>query len=233
MSDYKIAICDDEEKDRAYLQNIVKAWAHDNSYSIDVHLFSSAEEFLFENEEDNDFQILLLDIEMGQMDGVTMAKKIRKTNESAQIIFVTGYSDYIAEGYEVAALHYLMKPVNEDKMNEVLDRAVKKLSNDCKNLLVETGGEMRRIPIYKIRFADVRGNYTTIHADTEVTVKKTLSDFEKELDDRFLRVGRSQIVNLTHIVRVTRTDIFFDSGEKLPLPRGYYDKLNKAIIMNL
>ena len=130
MSDYKIAICDDTETDRNYIKDLVTHWAHISKQQADIHLFSSAEEFLFEYEEDKGYQILLLDIEMGKMDGVTMAKKLRETNDSTQIIFVTGYSDYIAEGYEVSALHYLMKPVKEDKLFRVLDRAVKKLSKD-------------------------------------------------------------------------------------------------------
>ena len=65
---------------------------------------------------------------MGAMDGVELAKRLRKTNDTVQIVFITGYSDYIAEGYEVAALHYLMKPVKEDKLFSVLDRAVEKFS---------------------------------------------------------------------------------------------------------
>lgn len=63
---------------------------------------SSAESFLFCYDEESDFDILLLDIEMDGMDGVSLAKKLRESNETVQIIFITGYSDYIAEGYEVA-----------------------------------------------------------------------------------------------------------------------------------
>ena len=230
MSDYKIAICDDTEADRNYIKDLVTRWAHSSNQQIEIHLFSSAEEFLFEYEEDKGYQILLLDIEMGKMDGVTMAKKLRETNDSAQIVFVTGYSDYIAEGYEVSALHYLMKPVKEDKLFEVLDRAVKKLSKDEKMLMLESGGETNMVPIYRISYVDVRGNYTTVHADKEITVKKTLSEIEKELDERFFRVGRSSLVNLSCISRVTKTDIFFNNGESVPLPRGSYEKVNRAII---
>ena len=230
MSDYKIAICDDTEADRKYIKDLVIGWAHNFGYDIDIHLFSSAEEFLFEYEEDKEYQILLLDIEMGKMNGVTMARKLRETNDSAQIVFITGYSDYIAEGYEVSALHYLMKPVKEDKLFEVLDRAVKKLYKNEKMLRLEANGEINMVPIYRISYVDVRGNYTTVHADKEITVKKTLSEIEKELDERFFRVGRSSIVNLSCISRVTKTDIFFTNGESVPLPRGSYEKVNRAII---
>nr|WP_297703960.1 LytTR family DNA-binding domain-containing protein [uncultured Butyrivibrio sp.] len=227
---YKIAICDDTEIDRNFIKDIVTDWANKSGVKPDIHMFSSAEEFLFEYEDCKDYQILLLDIEMGQMDGVSLAKELRKTNDSAQIVFITGYSDYIAEGYEVSALHYLMKPVREEKLSEVLDRAVSKLGKDEKALMLESGGETNLVPIYRIRFIDVRGNYTTVHADKEYTIKKTLSDVEKELDERFYRVGRSCIVNLTQISKVTKTDFFFNSGETVPLPRGSYEKVNRAII---
>ncbi len=76
--------------------------------------------------------ILLLDIEMGAMDGVTLAKTLRKENDTLQIVFLTGYSDYISEGYEVAALHYLLKPVQKEKLFSVLYRALDKVKKNEK-----------------------------------------------------------------------------------------------------
>lgn len=227
---YKIAVCDDSQADRQYLCGLVNRWAQENGHTAQVGTFVSAENFLFEYEQENDFDILLLDIEMGEMDGVTMAKRLRRENETVQIVFVTGYSDYIAEGYEVAALHYLMKPVNENKLFTVLDRAAEKISKNEKVLTFETGGEMFRIPIYQIRYAEVSGNYVTIYAARELTVKMTLRELEAQLDDRFCRVGRSAIVNLTQISRVTKTEIKLSDGSALALPRGAYESVNRAII---
>ena len=173
---------------------------------------------------------LLLDIEMGDMDGVTMAKQLRKNNDIVQIVFITGYSDYISEGYEVAALHYLMKPVKEEKLFSVLDRAAEKLQKNETVLNFEIGGEMLRLPIYQIRYADVFGNYVTIHALSDTTVKMTLGELEKQLDERFYRVGRSAIINLTQISRVTKSEIKLVDGTAIPLPRGAYDGINRAII---
>ena len=159
-----------------------------------------------------------------------MAKQLRKNNDTVQIVFITGYSDYIAEGYEVAALHYLMKPVKEEKLFSVRDRAGEKLSKNEKVLYFEAHGEMIRVPIYQIRYADVLGNYVTIHGVSDVTVKMTLGDLEKGLDERFYRVGRSAIINLTQISRVTKTEIKLSDGTVIPLPRGAYDGINRAII---
>ena len=226
----KIAICDDSSADRQYLSTLADRWAADRGHVIRTAFFSSAEEFLFHYAEEKDYDILLLDIEMGAMDGVTMARTLRRDNETVQIIFVTGYSDYIAEGYDVAALHYLMKPVREDKLFSVLDRAAEKLSRNETVLNFEVGGEMVRVPIYQIRYADVSGNYVTIHAAGEVTVKMTLGELEGQLDRRFYRAGRSVIVNLTMISRVTKTEILLSDGTVVPLPRGAYEGVNRAII---
>jgi DNA-binding LytR/AlgR family response regulator len=227
---YKIAICDDSDADRQYISNLVDRWAARAGHGVWVDGFSSAEQFLFHYAEESDYDILLLDIEMGEMDGVTMAKQLRKHNDTVQIIFITGYSDYISEGYEVAALHYLMKPVKEEKLGSVLDRAAEKLAKNERVLTFEVGGEMVRVPIYQIRYADVLGNYVTIHAQSDTTVKMTLADLEKQLDERFYRVGRSAIVNLTQISRVTKTEIKLSDGTAIPLPRGAYDGVNRAII---
>ena len=227
---YKIAICDDEESDRDYLKDLLNKWAINNSHLLNIDTFSSAESFLFHYEETKDYDILLLDIEMGLMDGVSMAKKIRQDNDAVQIIFITGYSDYIAEGYEVNALHYLIKPVKEEKLFSVLERAIEKVNKNDVVLNLETANGMVRVPIYQIRFAEVFGNYVTIHAYDDVVVKMTLNELEKILDERFYRVGRSVIVNLNEVSRVTRTEIKLLDGTSIHLPRGAYDGVNRAII---
>ncbi|MBY0758327.1 MULTISPECIES: LytR/AlgR family response regulator transcription factor [Sellimonas] len=227
---YKIAVCDDSEVDRQYISGMVARWAKENGCMVQNDMFASAENFLFRYAEKKDYDILLLDIEMGKMDGVTMAKKLRQDNDTIQIVFITGYSDYISEGYEVAALHYLMKPVKEEKLFSVLDRAVEKLAKNEKVLYFDIGGEIVRVPVYQIRYAEVFGNYVTIHASEDLTVKMTLGKLEKELDDRFFRVSRSAIVNLTQISRVTRKEIRLRDGGAVSLPRAAYEAVNRAII---
>lgn len=227
---YKIAICDDESSVTEYVSSIVTEWAKEHQYDVQLRTFSSAESFLFSYEEENDYDILLLDVEMGQMDGVSLAKSIRKNNETVQIVFITGYSEYISEGYEVSALHYLMKPAKKEKLFEVLNRATEKLEKNERLLTLELSGEMVRIPLHEIRFIDVNGNYVTIHGKSDYTIKKTLGDIQKELDDRFFKVGRSCIVNLNTVQRVTKTDAYLSDGSNIPLPRGAYEPLNRAII---
>lgn len=226
----KVAVCDDSAADREFVKEITEKWGKHCSADLHIDVFPSSESFLFHYAEVKDYDILLLDVEMGQMDGVSMAKKIRRENQTVQIVFITGYSDYIAEGYEVEALHYLMKPVREEKLFAVLDRAVEKLRQNEKILNLELSGEMVRLPLHEIRYLDVQKNYVTVHGKQDYTVKRSLGDFEAELDDRFFRAGRGLILNLKAISRVTKQEVHLSDGTVLPLPRGGYESLNRAII---
>ena len=226
----KIALCDDSEADRTYLSALVERWAAGAGHTVQLSAFESAEQFLFAYAEKSDYDILLLDVEMGAMDGVTMAKRLRSENDLIQIVFITGYSDYIADGYEVEALHYLMKPVAAEKLDAVLDRAVEKLGRNTRALLVECPGEVVRLPLYQIRWAEVQGNYVTIHAKTDCTVKMTLGQLEADPDENFFRLGRSALVNLGCIARVSKMAVTLTDGTQVPLPRGAYERINRAII---
>lgn len=227
---YRIAICDDMEEDVKFISYMVNMWAEKESITVAIETFPSAESFLFRYAEQKAFDILLLDIEMPSMSGIELAKRIRKEDDAVQIIFITGYTDYIAEGYEVFALHYLVKPLSETKLFEVLNRAVLKMRKNEKALFLSLAGEMVRIPIYEIKYLEVQQNYVTVHSKKDYTVKKTLGEFERELDERFYRMGRSFIVNLSFIDKITKTDVFLSDGSVIPLPRGQYGLLNKAFI---
>ena len=227
---YRFAICDDDEKYAEYIDGLAARWARQAGERLETERFPSAEAFLFRYEERKDFDVLLLDIEMTGMDGVELAKTVRRASDDVQIVFITGYTDYIAEGYEVSALHYLTKPVNEDKLFQVLGRAVGRLRRNEPALTLELTGETVRLPLSQIRYLDVLHNHVTVHAGQDHTVKRPLGELEKMLDGRFFRVGRSYILNLTYIQRVTRTEAELTGGERIPLPRGQYEKLNRAII---
>lgn len=228
--EYRIAICDDSQADADYVASLVKEWASAEGVGITIERFPSSESFLFCYEDDKSFDILLLDIEMGKMNGVELAKKIRAVNREIQIVFITGYNDYIVDGYDVEALHYILKPVHKEKLADVLRRAGEKLRKNKVALLFQLPDGAVRIPLYEIRFIEVRSNYVMIHAAQEVTVKMTLSALEGRLDHSFFRVGRSYIVNMHYIRKIKKTEVLLMDGTSVPLSRGYYEPLNQAFI---
>lgn len=128
------------------------------------------------------------------------------------------------------ALHYLLKPVSQEKIDSVLDRAVERLKTADAVLLVESGGEVLRLPLKEIRFIESNRNYNIIHADNDYEVRGTLSELEAKLDEAFVRVGRSYLVNLHYVRRIGKTELILNTGEKLLVPRGSYKKLNEAFI---
>ena len=226
----RIAICDDESSQVEWLTNTLSVWADARGHLLHTTGFPSAESFLFHYEDDKSFDFLLLDIEMGRMNGVELAKQIRNLNREIQIVFITGYMEYIAAGYDVEALHYLLKPVTSEKLYSVLDRGCERIKQQEKTILFNAGDGMVRIPLYEIRYIEVQKNYVTIHAAEDYTVKKTLGQIEKELDDSFFKTNRSYLVNLRFIKRTTKNDVCLKDGTVIPLSRGLYDAVNRALI---
>lgn len=226
----RVALCDDEETVREYLGRLLEEWKERQNDQLQIEYFESAESFLFQYEEDKRWQLLILDIEMGKMNGVDLAKKVREHNKEVQILFVTGYMDYISDGYEVEALHYLLKPVTKEKLFSVLDRARERMKKSEKALFLQGSDETVRIPYYEIRYVEVQHNYVTIHAAEDYTVKKTLSELEEELGDGFFRTGRSFLVNLKCVKRITKKEVSLKDGMVIPLSRGMYEKINRAMI---
>ena len=228
---YKIAICDDSKADTEYIASLVTNWANSSVNIVAVETFPSAEAFLFRYDDDKSYDILLLDIEMGCINGVQLAKKIRTNNSIIQIIFITGYSDFIAEGYEVSALHYLMKPVLEDKLSPVLDKAVKALGKTEKSVILTISGEAMRVPFGDIICFEAFAHSCAATTITEkFEVKSSISDIEKLLGNGFIRCHRSYIVGLKYIKSISKTEITLDCGAKVPLSRSNYNAVNQAFI---
>jgi len=234
----RIAICDDEKAETAYLKSLVDRWAKNNNVVACVSIFESAESFLFSYADDKAFDILLLDIQMKEINGIELAKRIRAgtenggfSNEALQIIFITGFPDFMAEGYDVSALHYLMKPICEEKLYTVLDKAYKNIKSNERTILLNIGSECARIPVSHIIYAEAFAHYVTITTTLEkYVVKQPIGNIEKMLGDGFVRCHRSYIVGLKYVKRITKTDLVLDDGTTIPLSRRAYNDVNQAFI---
>lgn len=226
-----IAICDDEQNQIQYIKDIVSAWAETSGQFPAFAEFPSAEAFLFDYAENQNYDILLLDIEMAKMNGIDLAKKVREENNRVQIVFITGYPDFMSEGFEVAALHYLMKPVKKEKLFSVLDRAVENLGKKEESLVLETENGVLRVNFSEIMLAEAKGHDTVLTLTSRIeTAKIGINDLEKKLDTSFVRSHRSYLVGLRHITRITKTDVILDNGALIPLSRRMYAEVNQKFI---
>lgn len=149
----KIAIVDDETEEQEILAKYIREWARANKELVEFSCFTSSEAFLFAWEDDKDYALLVLDIEMGGISGLELAKKIRLVDQGIPILFVTGYDEYMQYGYDVAALHYLIKPVQKEKLFQVLNKlGEQKETEMC--LVVNAGNEVRRLPFTTVFYVD-------------------------------------------------------------------------------
>ena len=177
--------------------------------------------------------MLLLDIEMGAMNGVELAKELRQVQKDTmlQLVFITGFPDFIAEGYEVDALHYLIKPVVPAKLFSVLDKAVTNLAKVEKHLRVTYDRRTDFIPLSKIYYIEAQRQYVLIHAeDGEYRMKTSLAETKGALDEYFFQCQRSFLVNLRHVTQVKNGCVILKNDIEVPIGRGMAEKVGKEII---
>ncbi len=228
---YSIAVCDDCMEDAKRIAASVQAWSDAAGRTMRIAVFPSAEAFLFAYGENNDFDILLLDVEMDGMSGLELAKRIRADAPHVEIVFITSHFELAGEGYEVDALHYLVKPVEQQRLHAVLDKATVRLSTQPQSVILSCEGETLRLYETDILYAEAFLHYVSIHTRRgEYRIKEKISAFEAQLGSSFFRIHRSYIVSLAAVVKITRTEVELCSGARLPLSRNRYDELNRAFI---
>lgn len=226
-----IAICDDNENQISELRRLLDEWAADKPFALAIEEYISAESFLF-SYHDKPCDLLLLDIEMRGINGMELAKRLRSNGDMLPIVFITGYSDYISEGYDVEALHYLLKPVSKEKLFAVLDKYVEKHSVKADELLIETANGATHISADRITYIEAFGRKTAVHLsdNTVIDCTRSISKFSAMQVNGFVNSHRSYIVNLRYIRTIGKTALILDNGEEIPLSRRLYSDVNRQFI---
>lgn len=229
----RIAICDDEAPQRQLLTKYLQEWAREQHLLLETVPFCDAEGFLFQWEDDKAFDLLVLDIEMGAVSGMELAMRLRDAGEEVPVLFITGYESYMAQGYEVAALHYLLKPVHKEKLFAVLDRLQRTVRTEEKILFQTEEGSVSLVPsdIWYVEAAGHqcvmttgRGFYLLKHSFTET--KQLLDKYNKGI----VACHRSYLVNLQHVSAIVKAEIVMDNGSRIPVSRSCAKGVNEAFI---
>lgn len=229
----RIAICDDENAQAQLLRSYAEQWGIERREAVDVQLFPSAEAFLFDWEEEKSWDALLLDIQMPGISGVELARKLRAEGSSLPVVFITGVADFVEEGYEVEAIHYLLKPASREKLFACLDRAVKRNGREAV-LLLETpeGGEIRLLQ-KDIAVIEAAGRRVLIRTGSgrEEEARAGFQEVLERLEPgAFVQCHRSYAVGLRHVARLMKEQLLLDSGDSVPVSRRLFPQVSAAFV---
>ena len=228
----RICLVDDDSTQLDYLKLIIEKWSSKHNINTDIDFYHSAEEMLFENNESYPFDMIVLDIQMGKINGIELAKKIRKTDKDVIIAFISGMADYVFEGYEVQAIRYILKPVKDNKVYDLLDYANTYIDKENKYFILSVSGEKKKINYDDIIYFESMGHYVIFHLEnTEYEYKYNISNLCLDLaGSEFIRTHRSYVVNIKFIEKITRNECQLINNIKVPLSRNSYKSVNEKFI---
>ncbi len=227
----RIAICDDEA---ICLEQTVAA-VRRCLQGVDAHidLFRSGQTFLREFKS-LPYDLVFLDIEMPEMDGITTAKKLRKLHRDVPIIFLTSHIEYALEGYEVNALRYFTKPVDPGKLRSVLSAVVERIRRQ-RVLWIKTDMGEQKLSIGDILFMEAQNQNILIYTVKEAySVRYNLGNYERELSqDGFFRIHRGYLASLAHIKSMGKGEVTLDNNTILPVSRNREKELREALFAHI
>ena len=219
----RLAVCDDSIAERTLIVSVI-----DDFFSkLDTTClpFSSGEELVEYISKTNDsIDAIFLDIEMGQMDGMTAAHEVRKALPNVPIIFITSHKELAPDGYEVQAFRFVCKPIDRNKLISALSSLKTHLLSKV-SIVVRHNGEDVIIPLDSILWIESDNNDVRIICENKtITTRMRLRDAWNELSDistgRFAYSHRCTIVNLSHVKSLSSSQVKLDNGASLMLSRG-------------
>lgn len=233
----RIAICDDEKPFRENIKKYVGNYLLNKEISFEIETFSSGKEFIELGIEMVCYNIIFLDINMDEIDGIATAQKIREFSSEIYIVFVTAYINYSLEGYKVDAARYLLKNnVNfDDSICECMDNILNKMNyvvlkrsfkfNECEKVVLIERILYVESRLHKLEFHIMEDKLRTY------TLYGTLNELEKEMSDfKFLRIHQSFLVNLKHIKGIVAYKVILSNNQELIVPKARYKEVKSAFI---
>lgn len=239
----KIAVVEDEKLHAEVLIRLLETWLRENRVNFRIREFPDGEAFLFEWEQDQAWDVLFFDIQMPGLNGVDLARRIREENRRIALVFVTGMTDYLLEGYEVEALHYLVKPVDAAKVAACMERVVDRCRGmENREAILTEARELEdgekgsrvtlRLMLEDIVYIEAVAHNTELHTREKCyLVGEGINVWKKRLpEDTFCSCHRSYLVNLFYVAHLEKDAVFLDGGRQIPLSRKHYKDVNLAFI---
>ena len=218
----RIAIVDDIAEERILLRSRLEYQFSRRGIHSDFTEFENGEDFLLASKE-RPFTVLFLDIYMNGANGIEIARELRKSDTSCLLIFTTTSTDHALEGFQVRAMHYLVKPYHENEISALTDEILSRIPNSGKYIDVKINGSNIKVPfqsmIYAEHFSHMIHIYTT--NKKELITRQSFESFLSALkmDARFYQCNRGIVINLDHALDFDGTVFTLDNGNQIPVSR--------------
>lgn len=225
----RIAIVEDESLYQEQLIDFLNQFQREKKIPIESKLYTDGDEFVDSYEAQ--FDIVLMDVQMPLMDGMSAAEEIRKIDSKVVIIFITNMAQYAIKGYAVDALDYVLKPITYFPFSERLEKAIERLQNrETKYITIKVKSGYTRLQLSDIYYVESQGHKLIFHTkEGKVESNGAMKDLEKELDDYyFFRIHKGYLVNLNHVDGINEQGAVI-SGEELPISRAKRKLFMKAV----
>lgn len=196
----KIAIVEDEELYAKQLNEYLRQYERENGEAIEVTIYSDGDRIV--DKYQSQYDIILMDIEMKFMDGMSAAEEIRKIDTEVVFIFITNMTQYAIRGYAVDALDYVLKPVSYFALSQRLNRAIGRMrKRESKMIMVNMKGGIVRLNIANIYYIESQGHTLILHTILgDYETSGTMKEMEgKLLDMNFCRGNKGYLINLQHV----------------------------------
>ena len=213
------ALCDDDKYVTEEVKKLILEHAKENRLTVDIDEFESGEKLL--NSEKN-YDIIVLDYQLGNTDGLTVARELRKRNVLSCIIFLTSYPHFMIDAFEVNTFRFLLKPIDKSKLFKALDDYIRIVDANYPITLLQNK-KLEKINSNEICFIEADGKYSNIHLkDTIMHCSKTLSGVAKLLPKYcFVKTHRAFVVNLHYIQSYSSDTVYLSNGESAYLSKNY------------
>lgn len=219
----RIGICDDLADARLVLRSLLERILENRKVQGQFFEFSSGETLLrWYDHHAGELDIIFLDMELNELDGMETARRLRTEDTGLQLVFVTGYAEHVFDGYSVGALGYLLKPPKQEQLEAVLDRAQTALYRDLERAYICRSGDTHyRIPISNILyFASNRRQVQCVTESRSYTFYAKLDAVAAEVGREFLRVHQRYLVRAGAVDRMESGEVILRNGERLPVSRS-------------
>ena len=224
----RVAICDDEKPMQTILENLLDEFGRLRNIDISIDKFDNGHDLLRVLNE-KEYEIVFMDHQMQDIDGMETSRLIRSRNTDCVIISVSAFPEVAVDSYEVNAFRFIVKPINKEKLFKAIDDHLRSIDYD--NLLIlNTNDGKWKIKMSDIIYAEAKGKHTIVRtAQKSFEINIHMKKIEDKLpSEKFCRCQRAYIAGFAHINNHTNAEIIFDNGERAQIGKAYYSKFKNA-----